>query len=167
VRPGSAGWWAGKLRQARRHVAARVEPAERSALATWLAPEQLSLFDSMHVADRRHGLDVVAWLRAEGEDDPEVLLAGLLHDAGKGGVGLVPRVIHALGLAYGTWIGAALGWLPRMRADLVTLSAHAAVSATLAAAAGCTPRTVELIRRQEEPAHDEAGRRLYLADEAS
>ena len=41
----------------------------------------------MHVADRRHGLDVVASLRADGVTDPDVLLAGLLHDAGKGDTG--------------------------------------------------------------------------------
>ena len=43
----------------------------------------------MHVADQRHGLDVVATLRSEGVSDDEVLLAGLLHDCAKGDAGLV------------------------------------------------------------------------------
>ena len=51
----------------------------------------------MHVADRRHGLDVVASLRAEGVTEPDLLVAGLLHDAGKGDTGVWPRVAYALG----------------------------------------------------------------------
>jgi hypothetical protein len=82
VRPGSAAWWLTKVRQTKRHILARVSPPEREAVATWLTPAQLALFDGMHVADRRHGLDVVAALRAAGDTDPEVLHAGLLHDAG-------------------------------------------------------------------------------------
>ena len=68
----------------------------------------------MHVADRRHGLDVVASLRAEGVDRPDVLVAGLLHDAGKGDTGVWPRVAYTLGERYGTWV---LAW-PRVAARL-------------------------------------------------
>jgi len=67
VNPGSPAWWLAKVRQTKRHLLARVSPAERDATATWLSPAQLAVFDGMHVADRRHGLDVVAALRAGGE----------------------------------------------------------------------------------------------------
>lgn len=168
MRPGSAGWWSGKVRQARRHLGARVAPGERDALAGWLSPAQLALFDGMHVADRRHGLDVAAWLRADGITDPEVLVAGLLHDAGKGATGFVPRVAYSLGQAYGSWVTGSAARLPGMRRSLARLAAHAETSARLAAAAGCSPRTVELIRHQDDPAPaDPAGQRLRLADEAS
>jgi hypothetical protein len=70
----------------------------------------------MHVADRRHGLDVVAALRAAGTDDLEVLLAGLLHDAGKGNTGLLPRIIYSLDQAGITVVGRLAAWLPGMRA---------------------------------------------------
>jgi hypothetical protein len=43
---------------------------------------------------------------------------------------------------------------------------HAGRSAELAAEAGCTPRTVELILNQEAPT-DDAGRLLLAADEAN
>src|SRR5689334_3373727 len=121
----------------------------------------------MHVADRRHGLDVVASLRAGGDDDRELLLAGLLHDAGKGRTGFLPRVVYSLASAYGTWIAALVAWWPRMRADLATLRAHAETSARMAEAAGCSSRTVELIRWQDEPHDPVAGERLRLADEAN
>ena len=66
----STSWWASRARQFRAHLRARVAPEERAALATWITPAQLALFDSMHVADRRHGLDVVASLRAERVTNP-------------------------------------------------------------------------------------------------
>jgi len=121
----------------------------------------------MHVADRRHGLDVVGALRAGGTSDSDVLVAGLLHDAGKGDAGLVARVVHSLGQVHLMWVGYAVGWWPGMRPTLDRLRDHAEASARLAEAAGCPPRTVELIRWQDAPRDPEAGERLRLADEAS
>ena len=108
-----ASWWASKVRQFRSHVRARVAPDERAALVGWLTPDQLALFDSMHVADRRHGLDVVATLREQGMTDEDVLLAGLLHDAGKGRTGVWPRVAYSLGQAYGAWVWRVAIWAGR------------------------------------------------------
>jgi hypothetical protein len=147
----SASYWAGKARQFRAHVTARVGVDERARLIEWLSPPQLALFDSMHVADRRHGLDVVATLRADGVTDDEVLLAGLLHDAGKG---------H-------TWVWRIASFIPGWRDALRRLRDHAETSAVLAEAAGCPARTVELIRHQDAPIDPVAGRALQLADEAN
>jgi hypothetical protein len=168
VRPGSGGWWLAKLRQARRHLGARVTAAERAELSRWLTPAQQRLFDGMHVADRRHGLDVIAWLRADGIGDPDVLLAGLLHDAGKDTTGFVPRVVYSLWQAYGPRVWSLARLVPPLAVALVHLKAHPERSAALAAAAGCSPRTVELIRLQDDSTPtDRDGQRLHLADEAS
>jgi len=162
-----ASWWVSKTRQAVRHLRANVPATERARLVSWLRPAELVLFDRMHVADRRHGLDVVKTLRAAGETDDDVLLAGLLHDAGKGDTGLVTRVIHSLSQRYGDWIaGAARAW-PWTRDGMARLLAHAELSAALAREAGCSERTVELIRWQDEPHDPVAGERLRLADEAN
>lgn len=167
VRPGSVAWWVTKARQTKRHLLARVPAAERAAVATWLTPAQLAVFDAMHVADRRHGLDVVAALRAAGERDHEVLVAGLIHDAGKGDTGMVPRILHSLGTADMDRLVRIGRRLPGMDLALDRLAAHAETSALLAEAAGCSARTVELIRWQDAPRDPEAGERLRLADEAS
>jgi hypothetical protein len=167
VRAGSRAWWAAKVRQLGAHLRARVTDAERRGVAAWTTPAELALFDSMHVADRRHGLDVVVTLRADGIDDPEVLVAGLLHDAAKGDTGILPRVVHSLGHAWGGWIPRLARLVPGMGAPLDRLRTHAEESARLAAAAGCSPRTVELIRWQEAPRDPEFGERLRLADEAN
>jgi HD domain len=162
-----ASWWGSKVRQFRAHVRARVVPGERAGLATWLDPSQLALFDAMHVADRRHGLDVVATLRAEGVNETDVLVAGLLHDAGKDQTGVWSRVVYSLGQAYGSWIWRVASIVPGVRRDVERLRDHAETSAKLAAVAGCSARTVELIRHQDDPRDAEYGELLRLADEAN
>lgn len=132
-----------------------------------MTPAQLALFDAMHIADRRHGLDVVMTLRAEGATDPELLLAGLLHDAAKGDTGVVPRVLFSLGQRYGSWIWRVAPLLPGGEPAIERLRGHAAASARLCEAAGCSPRTVALIRDQDAPRDPEFGELLRLADEAN
>ena len=163
----SASWWGHKARRFAGHLRARVSATERSALDGWLSPAQLRLFDAMHVADRRHGLDVVATLRAEGVNETDVLVAGLLHDAGKDQTGVWSRVVYSLGQAYGSWIWRVAGIVPGVRRDLERLRDHAETSARLAATAGCSARTVELIRHQDDPRDAEYGELLRLADEAN
>jgi hypothetical protein len=160
-------WWAEKVRQAGAHVRARVSDAERRQLLTWLTTEQIALFDGLHVADRRHGLDVVARLRSDGATDPDLLVAGLLHDCAKGDTGLLPRIAWSLGQRYGAWIWRAAGIVPGWSAALDRLHVHAEASARMAAAAGCSLAAVELIRHQDAPIDPIAGEQLRLADEAS
>jgi hypothetical protein len=167
ARGGSVEWWATKSRQVRDHLRARVTPSERADVGAWLTPAELVLFDAMHVADRRHGLDVAAHLRGQGVVDRDVLVAGVLHDCSKGDTGVLPRIAYSLGQRYGTWIWRTAGLLPGWTATLERLRIHPEASAALAAAAGCTPTTVELIRHQDAPVDPVAGVQLKLADEAS
>jgi hypothetical protein len=171
----SPRWWSAKIRRTWAVVHARVEDRERLELAEWLTPAQLALFDTMTVADRRHGLDVMAYLRAGAGSgaasgasvDPELLLAGLLHDCGKGShVRLLHRITFSLGQHYGAWIWRLAEHLPTFRAGLAGLRQHAERSAELAAETGCSAATIELIRNQEAPTND-AGRLLLAADEAN
>jgi hypothetical protein len=163
----STSWWGHKARQFAGHLRARVSRTERADLDAWLTPAQVRLFDAMHVADRRHGLDVVAALRAAGVQDRDALLAGLLHDAGKGSTGVWPRVAWSLGQALGPWVWRAASVVPGMGGALERLREHPEASGRLAAAAGCSERTVELIRYQDAPRDAEFGEMLRLADEAN
>jgi hypothetical protein len=161
------GWWSAKVHRTWAYLHASVGGDERSDLNLWLAPAQLKLFDSMAVGDRRHALDVVAALRRAGTDDPDLLLAGLLHDCGKGRqVRLSHRVAWSLGQRYGSGIWRLSSNLPTFEAGLATLRDHASRSAELASGAGCSARAIELIRNQESPT-DDAGRLLLAADEAN
>jgi hypothetical protein len=161
-----ADWWDGRTRQALAYLGARVALSERERLAASLTPAQLALFDSMHVADQRHGLDVRAALVAAGHDDPDLLAAAVFHDAAKGpGVGLLHRVSWSLGERYGAWAWRTAALLPGFARAHERLRDHAERSAELALAAGCSARTAALIREQAHPA-DAAGRALLVADEA-
>jgi hypothetical protein len=163
-----AGWWGGRIRQFRRYVGGRVTPAERHELDAWLTPAQQALFNGMHRADQRHGLDVAAALRADGHSEPDLLLAGLFHDAAKGpAVGLWPRVFWALGERYGSWIQRVTGRWPGFAMAYLRLRDHAEASADMAVEAGCSPVTAELIRHQADPVDQRAGEALRLADEAN
>jgi hypothetical protein len=144
-----------------------VSPEERRSLAAWTRPAELSLFDAMHVADRRHGLDVVAHLRRAGVTDRDVLAAGLLHDCAKGDTGAGPRIAWSLGEALGPWVHAAAARVPGWGAALARLRDHAAASATALAAVGLPERAVDLVRYQDDPRDPEYGARFHAADEAS
>jgi hypothetical protein len=160
-------WWAGKVRQAFRYFAA-ISSEERAALTAWLTPRQLALFDSMHPADQRHGLDVVGSLRQSGRHEVDLLLAGLFHDAGKGRrVRFLHRVAWSLGERHGAWIWSLARRLPGFADALDRMAHHSERSAELALRAGCSPLTAELIRHQAAPRDDRLGEALRLADEAN
>ena len=161
-------WWSAKVRRFVRYFVGRVSEHERRDLVGWLTPAQLELFESMHRADQRHGLDVVNALRAERQSNPDLLLAGLLHDCGKGrALHVWHRVGWSLGERYGRRVEPLMLRLPTFRAAFATIAAHAARSAEMALAAGCSPITADLIRHQAEPVDDVLGRALLLADQAN
>jgi len=161
-------WWAAKVRRFVRYFAGRVTETERTGLAAWLTPAQLELFDAMHRADRRHGLDVVAALGRSGHSEPELLLAGLLHDCGKGRrLSVWQRIGWSLAERYGARVESLVLWLPGFPAAFTTMAEHADRSAELALAAGASSRTADLIRNQAEPVDDDLGRALLLADQAN
>ncbi len=164
----TGGWWAAKVRRFWRYFSGRVSAAERRQLAEWLTPAQLRLFDAMHRADQRHGLDVVHALRAEGRSEQGLLLAGLLHDCGKGrALHVWHRVGWSLVDRYGAHMERVALRLPGFVAAFDTIRQHAERSAEMAHAAGASQATVDLIRHQAEPIDDDGGRALLLADEAN
>ncbi len=152
------------------HVRARVDPAEEAVVDRVLPPDARSLFRSLPVADRRHGLDVVGRLLDAGHDDPDVLAAALLHDAGKGHR---LRLWHRVG---GVLLEAVAPWaLRRLTSPDPASRRHAwhlylhhdAISAELAVSAGCTPRAAAFIRGQPSEADAPLAAALKAADDAS
>jgi hypothetical protein len=166
-RAGSPGWWAAKTRRVGAFLFGRVRADELAALDGLASTAQLALFRAMHRSDQRHSLDVIAALRAQGATEPDLLLAGLLHDCGKGQTGLVPRIVYSLSQAYGGWVAAPFRLLPGVGEAIMRLERHAELSARLAATVGCSARCVDLIRHHVAPRDPDLGRLLHLADEAS
>ena len=94
-------------------------------------------------------------LRESGRDNPDLLVAALLHDIGKTKLRLQwwERVIAVLGGALcpgrsKIWgLAEPTGW----RRAFVIKAQHPAWGATMAAAAGTSPLAVELIHRHQNP----------------
>lgn len=122
--------------------------------------------------DRAHHLQVYRLLTEQGADDPDLLLAAVLHDVGKADgrmrVALPHRVIKVLLAAsfpevlariarMDTWLGHGLYLAMR----------HPELGALLARDAGATERCCDLIRLHDKPVEqvdDPALRVLILAD---
>jgi hypothetical protein len=124
----------------------------------------------MPVADRRHGLDVALSLARLGHDDPDLLGAALLHDAGKGDR---MRLWHRVA---GVLLDASAPSLLRRLASAEPTSwrhpfhlylHHASISARLAREVGCPARVAGFITGEVDAADASLLRALTTADDAS
>ncbi len=132
-----------------------------------LSPSQWALFDQLQPAEKAHALRMLRALLEGGENQPDLLLAALLHDVGKLRYQLNPiervMVVAAQAIIPRTaqhW-GAtpAAGWeaLPGWRKAFVVSEHHAEWGAQLAHQAGVSPLAEALIRRHHNPAIDQVG----------
>jgi hypothetical protein len=153
------------------HVRARVEPEEEALVRRTLPAGGVALFESMPVADRRHGLDVAEMLLRGGHDDPDLLGAALLHDAAKGHR---MRLRHRVaGVLLEAFAPSALRRLAdpdpgSWRHPFHLYLHHEPMSAELATTAGCPRRVADFIRGA--PATEDDARllrALRTADDAS
>jgi len=167
-----SGWVAYRARQFFRALTASLADEELNEAQQALTPAQWVLFCRMSPADRRHGAAVYRALRARAVHSPDLLAAALLHDVGKASAAapLWMRVAVALLERLAPdWLerlsrGTTRGWRQRLSAYL----RHAELGAHQAAQAGCSPRTVALIRRHHEPVERPTGeeeRQLALLQE--
>jgi hypothetical protein len=152
------------------HVRASVTPAETATARGLLPASAWPLFAAMPVADRRHALDVVGRLIAAGHDDPDLLVAALLHDAAKGHR---LRLWHRVaGVLLDAMAPSRLERLaspdPRSwRYPFHLYLHHADLSADAAGAAGCSARSVAFIRGTPQGADASLAAAFVSADEAS
>lgn len=157
--------------QALYRLSARVTSAELSPVRDLLPPAGQALFATMSRGDQRHSLDVEAALAATGCTDRELLAAALLHDVGKGEhrVRFVMRPTIVLlrkfapGLLHSLAGPGATTAVPAWRLPFRDAWHHAELGSLLAAQAGLSPRTVELIRTHHDP-HGPAAQ-LHAVDE--
>ena len=80
---------------------------------------------------------------------------------------MLPRIVHSLGQAHIAWPALASAGCRACAPRWIGCATTPRPRRGLAEAAGCSPRTVELIRWQDAPRDPEAGERLRLADEAN
>lgn len=159
-----------RVRQFVSHLRATVDDEEVAIAHRVLPTGAADLFDGMPVADRRHGLDVAHRLRGAGQDDADLLAAALLHDAAKGHrMRLWHRVAGVLldALAPGLLLRLARPDPRSWRYPFHLYLHHAELSAEMALAAGCGPRTAAFIRGDADGGDARLQRALTTADDAS
>ncbi len=117
-----------------------------------LTPAQQALFFAQQSGDQAHAVTVARTLQAQGYHDERLLVAALLHDAGKApGVSIAYRTAMVLIKKIAPdWLAAlsphTAGWL----APLARAYHHPSLGADLAEQANSHPDTVALIRYHQE-----------------
>lgn len=136
-------------------LAAPFAPEDLREAQRLLTPTQWALFLRMTRSDRRHGLAVCRALQAQGAQPHDLLAAALLHDVGKAAV---PSAIwvRVLVVLLGRLAPRRLERLERepsrgWERAVAAYRQHAERGAEWAAQVGCSPTTVDLIRRHETP----------------
>jgi len=127
---------------------------EEWATVNRLLPEEASIaFARMPVQDQRHGLDIMAALKAQGLQSNDLFAAALLHDLAKAdGVRIWHRVVTVLLRAWRpSWLRSLASPDPASWRYPYWLQLHRPeLSARLALEAGCSEATVGLIRRHHD-----------------
>ena len=128
------------------------DPDDLALVRDYLAGDLLALFGAQEPRDQRHSARTARWLLERGHGaDHDLLVAALLHDAGKGAQRTRDRIVHVV-----------TGWLPQplvadeasrfeMRRALARSRAHSERGAGLLVSAGASARVVELTRLHHRP----------------
>ena len=125
---------------------------EARSVEELLGPEESRCFAALQGREQRHAIDVMHHLRVHGSPSHDLLVAALLHNAGKGPLRLYERVAYTLLSMF------APGLLDRIaaadgcgfRRAMAAQRDHPARGAELLAALGVRPRVLELVRAHHD-----------------
>jgi len=158
-----------RARQFRRTLTPGISEDDLREAESALGGDLYALFAAMQPADQRHCLDVYRRLRAEGEDDSDVLAVALIHDAGKGGesAGRIRTWHRVAYVILDTLPPAALDRFAGGDGGLARLHRHGEATIRLVRGAGASERIVGLLEVMEAGGRDDPhAARLLAADDA-
>jgi hypothetical protein len=124
-----------------------------------LTAEQMQLFTCLQPSEQVHAIRVLQSVQQQGESDPDLVTAALLHDIGKvrAPLRLWERVLIVLGRGLfpqraSIWgYGQCRGW----KRAFVVAEQHPIWGSQMAVEVGATPLTASLIRRHQSPNQSE------------
>ncbi len=150
-----------RVRQFWRTIAVKTSPDELERVQGRLSPEQRELFGQLQPGEKAHALAMYRRLLAQGENQPDLLMAALLHDVGKTRYRLNPleRVMVVLAKAVSPEWSQRWGSLPPngwdgsppWRKAFIVAEQHAGWGAEMARKSGVSPLTESLIREHHHP----------------
>ena len=159
-------------------LAWRAEPpfdSELTAARSVLTTEQMNLFLLLQPSEQIHALRVLQTIQLQGESDPDLQTAALLHDIGKARAPLKlwERVVIVLGKrffprrAWSWGQGKPQGW----KRPFVVAEQHPTWGGEMTAKVGLSPVAISLIRRHQtsdalDPARREEDRLLSILQAA-
>ena len=132
-----------------------------------LSPEQVVLFMEMQPGEKNHALTMYHRLVEQDENNPDLLVAALLHDVGKTKYTMNPLERTMVVLARAIIPGLARKWgrppsmvwekMPGWRKSFVVAEQHAAWGAELAHNTGVSTLAESLIRKHHHPIKQDSG----------
>lgn len=138
-----------------RALSARSYALDHALIEKHLSPPLAERFYSLNRADQTHAVRVLQYILQQGEDDPYLLSAALLHDIGK--VRAQPWIMDRILVVLASWLfpNLALKWasgkLTGFRRPFVIAGQHAAWGAEILGEVGAPLTVVELVRRHHDP----------------
>jgi len=173
-----------RVRQFWRTISLKTDPHELEKAHAWLSAEQWEVFTQLQPGEQDHAVTIFRKLQAQGEDQPDLLVAALLHDIGKLRYRLNPleRVMVVLIKAVMPEEAQRVGcipqdeWdsLPGWRKPFVLAEQHAEWGAGMARQLAVSPLTETLIRLHHQPHSPNANdlerdmlHKLWLVDNES
>lgn len=162
-----------RVRQFGRLLTRRLSGEQLAQVESWLTPPLFELFCRLTPSEQYHAYRVRQTLAADGQTNPDLLAAALLHDVGKSKMPLAiwERVLIVLGFrfapsrAYQWGLAAGRGSISWWARPFAVAVHHPQWGAEMVKAAGGTALAVELIRRHQErkEREKEKERELLLA----
>ena len=150
-----------RISQFWRVLFARIDPPDLSQALEVLSQDQRALFTRLQPGEQNHAVIVYRRLLEQGENQPDLLVAALLHDVGKlryrmnplerSMVVLVKAVLPKKALLWGELPSINWDSLPSWRKAFIVAEQHPEWGAELAREAGVSVLTENLIRQHDQP----------------